>query len=105
MRIAHELQCAARQTLREVHQGILTAGTAEAYLAAEGQIVEPVQLCVTDVHTSFERVPRSGVGNVVHELIGIDSGAIGLIDCAAEIGNRSAAGNKASGKRKLRDVS
>lgn len=113
VRVSNELKGATGKTFCKINQRVRDVrtswasgveSTAESYLAAECQVIQAVELRVADVAADFESVTGGGVREVIYKLICIDRGTVGLVDAAAEVGDCGAAGNKSTGKSKLRDI-
>ena len=112
VRISDELKRPAGKTLGKINQRVGNVCTAvsrvqaatEGYLAAECQVVQPVELCVADVAANFESVTGGGVREIIHKLIGVDRGAVGLVNGATQVGDCGASGNKPAGERELGNV-
>src|SRR2546430_11917516 len=107
MRVANELQrpvgnslCKVDQGIRNVHRISVAVSSGGIIQSAEGdlptkrEIIQAVELLVTNIATDLERVSCGGVRKTVDPLKGVRCGAIGLIDSAAQIGYRCTSAHK-----------
>src|SRR5947209_4906435 len=94
MRIADELQGAIGNPLREVNQCVgdvrwsarrirwprQVVGSTKRDLPAEREVIQAIQLKVSNIAAHLKRMASSGVREIVDPLIGVDRCAAGLVN-------------------------